>query len=81
MRGNVYAKRKKRLKGNNIFLDVVSVGATMNAILKDELIILSELLFFCKIYVILFISSIYYLVRKINNVKRFGGIHIWKKLL
>lgn len=37
MRGNVYAKRKKRLKGNNIFLDVVSVGATMNAILAATL--------------------------------------------
>lgn len=37
MRGNVYAKRKQRLKGNNIFLDVVSVGATMNAILAATL--------------------------------------------
>ena len=37
MRGNVYARRKKRLKGNNIFLDVVSVGATMNAILAATL--------------------------------------------
>ena len=37
MRGNVYASREKRLKGNNIFLDVVSVGATMNAILAATL--------------------------------------------
>ena len=37
MRGNVYAKRKQRLKGNSIFLDVVSVGATMNAILAATL--------------------------------------------
>ncbi len=36
-RGNVYANRKERLKGNNIFLDVVSVGATMNAILAATL--------------------------------------------
>ena len=35
--GNVYANRKERLKGNNIFLDVVSVGATMNAILAATL--------------------------------------------
>lgn len=37
MRGNVYAKRSTRLKGNSIFLDVVSVGATMNAILAATL--------------------------------------------
>lgn len=37
MRGNVYASREKRLEGNNIFLDVVSVGATMNAILAATL--------------------------------------------
>lgn len=36
-RGNVYATRKERLKGNSIFLDVVSVGATMNAILAATL--------------------------------------------
>jgi UDP-N-acetylglucosamine 1-carboxyvinyltransferase len=35
--GNVYASRKDKLKGNNIFLDVVSVGATMNAILAATL--------------------------------------------
>ena len=35
--GNVYASRKNKLKGNNIFLDVVSVGATMNAILAATL--------------------------------------------
>lgn len=36
-RGNVYASRKTRLKGAPIFLDVVSVGATMNAILAATL--------------------------------------------
>ena len=36
-RGNVYATRKERLKGAPIFLDVVSVGATMNAILAATL--------------------------------------------
>lgn len=36
-RGNVYATRKERLKGNSVFLDVVSVGATMNAILAATL--------------------------------------------
>lgn len=36
-RGNVYAKRKNRLKGTSVFLDVVSVGATMNAILAATL--------------------------------------------
>ncbi len=35
--GNVYASRTKRLKGAHIFLDVVSVGATMNAILASTL--------------------------------------------
>ncbi len=35
--GNVYASRTNRLKGNNIFLDVVSVGATINAILAATL--------------------------------------------
>ncbi|MEG2310708.1 MAG: UDP-N-acetylglucosamine 1-carboxyvinyltransferase [Clostridia bacterium] len=35
--GNVYASRTKRLKGNLIFLDVVSVGATINAILAATL--------------------------------------------
>jgi UDP-N-acetylglucosamine 1-carboxyvinyltransferase len=37
MRGNVYASRKDILKGTNIFLDVVSVGSTMNAILAATL--------------------------------------------
>lgn len=36
-RGNVYASRTTRLKGTSIFLDVVSVGATMNAILAATL--------------------------------------------
>ena len=36
-RGNIYATRAERLKGTNIFLDVVSVGATMNAILAATL--------------------------------------------
>ena len=36
-RGNVYASRKEKLKGSHIFLDVVSVGATMNAILAATL--------------------------------------------
>ena len=36
-RGNVYATRNDRLKGNTVFLDVVSVGATMNAILAATL--------------------------------------------
>jgi UDP-N-acetylglucosamine 1-carboxyvinyltransferase len=35
--GNVYAKRAERLKGTHIFLDVVSVGATINAILASTL--------------------------------------------
>ena len=35
-RGNVYASRKEKLKGSHIFLDVVSVGATMNAILDEK---------------------------------------------
>lgn len=35
--GNVYASRKDTLKGAPIFLDVVSVGATMNAILAATL--------------------------------------------
>lgn len=35
--GNVYASRNDKLVGNNIFLDVVSVGATMNAILAATL--------------------------------------------
>lgn len=35
--GNVYATRKEKLKGAPIFLDVVSVGATMNAILAATL--------------------------------------------
>lgn len=35
--GNVYASRDTKLVGNNIFLDVVSVGATMNAILAATL--------------------------------------------
>lgn len=37
LRGNVYAKRSDRLKGDAIFLDVVSVGATINAILAATL--------------------------------------------
>lgn len=37
MHGNVYAKRPDRLKGAPIFLDVVSVGATINAILASTL--------------------------------------------
>ncbi len=37
MRGNVYAKRTNKLKGAPIFLDVVSVGATINAILACTL--------------------------------------------
>lgn len=36
-RGNVYASRKAELKGTHIFLDIVSVGATMNAILAATL--------------------------------------------
>lgn len=36
-RGNVYATRTDKLKGNTVFLDVVSVGATMNAILAATL--------------------------------------------
>ncbi len=35
--GNVYANKKSPLKGTHIFLDVVSVGATMNAILAATL--------------------------------------------
>ncbi len=35
--GNVYASRKDTLKGAPIFLDMVSVGATMNAILAATL--------------------------------------------
>ncbi|MEG1705185.1 MAG: UDP-N-acetylglucosamine 1-carboxyvinyltransferase [Clostridia bacterium] len=37
MHGNVYAKRDNKLKGCHIFLDVVSVGATINAILAATL--------------------------------------------
>ncbi len=37
LRGNVYASKKGTLKGTNIFLDVVSVGATINAILASTL--------------------------------------------
>ena len=36
-RGNIYATRIEKLKGTNIFFDVVSVGATMNAILAATL--------------------------------------------
>ncbi len=36
-RGNVYVKKGKKLEGNAIFFDVVSVGATMNAILAATL--------------------------------------------
>ena len=36
-RGNVYANKKHTLKGAPIFLDVVSVGATINAILAATL--------------------------------------------
>lgn len=35
--GNVYTTKKERLKGTSIFLDVVSVGATINAILASTL--------------------------------------------
>lgn len=35
--GNVYASRKDKLKGAPVFLDMVSVGATMNAILAATL--------------------------------------------
>lgn len=35
--GNVYTTKKERLKGTSIFLDVVSVGATINAILAATL--------------------------------------------
>lgn len=35
--GNVYAKKTSKLKGTHIFLDVVSVGATMNSILAATL--------------------------------------------
>lgn len=35
--GNVYTTRKERLKGTSIFFDVVSVGATINAILASVL--------------------------------------------
>lgn len=37
LRGNVYAKRDEILKGTSIFFDVVSVGATINAILAATL--------------------------------------------
>lgn len=37
MHGNVYAKRDKPLFGTQIFLDVISVGATINAILASTL--------------------------------------------
>ncbi|MCX8074651.1 MAG: UDP-N-acetylglucosamine 1-carboxyvinyltransferase [Clostridia bacterium] len=37
LRGNVYAKRTTTLKGTSIFFDVVSVGATINAILAATL--------------------------------------------
>ena len=37
LRGNVYAKREQKLKGTSIFFDVVSVGATINAILAATL--------------------------------------------
>lgn len=36
-RGNVYAKKDDILKGTSIFLDVISVGATINAILAATL--------------------------------------------
>lgn len=36
-RGNVYTTKTERLKGSTIFLDVVSVGATINAILAATL--------------------------------------------
>ncbi len=36
-RGNVYATKKSKLIGTNIFFDLVSVGATMNAILASTL--------------------------------------------
>lgn len=36
-KGNVYASRKSELRGTHIFLDIVSVGATMNAILAATL--------------------------------------------
>ncbi len=36
-RGNVYASKTSTLKGSSIFFDVVSVGATMNAILAATL--------------------------------------------
>ena len=36
-RGNVYATKKEKLMGTNIFFDLVSVGATMNAILASTL--------------------------------------------
>ena len=36
-RGNVYTTKAERLKGSTIFLDVVSVGATINAILAATL--------------------------------------------
>lgn len=36
-RGNVYAKKSSKLVGAHIFLDVVSVGATMNSILAATL--------------------------------------------
>ncbi len=35
--GNVIAKKTSRLKGSHIFLDVISVGATMNSILASAL--------------------------------------------
>jgi UDP-N-acetylglucosamine 1-carboxyvinyltransferase len=37
MRGNVYATKKEKLKGSQIFLDVISVGTTINAILAATL--------------------------------------------
>lgn len=36
-RGNVYATKKEKLVGTNIFFDLVSVGATINAILASIL--------------------------------------------
>lgn len=36
-RGNVYATKKSKLVGTNVFFDLVSVGATMNAILASTL--------------------------------------------
>ncbi len=35
--GNIHVTRENKLKGNNIFFDVISVGSTMNAILAATL--------------------------------------------